>query len=104
MVVFRRARRALGVLIVVGGVLMGAVPAQALPITGGIRFGGSIEPVDFETVNVIDIVGEEAITVCGVLNLCTGTFAGRGIEPAVYNDFSFNPLGGSIAPDRKSVV
>jgi len=88
-----------GLMVVVCGVLLSSAPAEALPITGGIRFGGGIEPVDdWQTVNAIDIMGDMAIVLCNPLVPCTGAFADFDNGIATYNDFSFNPLGGSISP------
>jgi hypothetical protein len=83
---------------VVWGVLLSAAPAEALPITGGIRFGGAIESVDFQTTNEIDIFADSAIALCSPIMPCTGAFAGLDLGIAEYNDFSFNPLGGNITP------
>lgn len=83
----------------VWGVLISAAPAEALPITGGIRFGGAIAPVDdWQTVNAIDVINEAAVVLCNPLMPCTGAFAGLDGGIATYNDFSFNPLGGNVTP------
>jgi len=100
-----RRFKALGMVLVVLGVSMvTAAQVEALPITGGIKFGGSVVPTDFSTTNSIDVEGNQADILCSPTAPCSGSFAvfngGGGV--AVYNDFSFNPLGpgpgGSISP------
>lgn len=96
----RRGCKALAAAAVVWGVLLSAAPAEALPITGGIRFAGAFEPVDdWSTVTGIDIFADSAIVACDpVVAPCTGVFDGQGLATATYNDFSFDPLGGNITP------
>lgn len=94
---FRGRLKVLSGVAIVCGVLFTSSPAQALPITGGIIFGGGIGPVaDWATVNAIDI--NYAFALCPDGGGCTGSFDGAGVGLATYNDFSFNPLGGSITP------
>ena len=89
-------------LLVALGTGIGTSTAEAIPITGGIGFAGGIEPVaDWSTVNAINITGDMALVVCNIVTPCTGTFGvfnDVDVEFAVYNDFSFNPLGGSVTP------
>ena len=95
----RRRWKAIGVVAAVCAVLLSTAPAEALPITGGIRFGGAIAPVDdWQTVNAIDIVNDMALVLCNPLQPCSGVFAGLDNGIAEYHDFSFNPLGGDITP------
>jgi hypothetical protein len=97
-----KRRFAVILLLVALGTGIGASTAEAVPITGGIGFAGGIEPVaDWSTVNAIDITGDLALVVCTGVTPCTGTFGvfnDVDVEFAVYNDFSFNPLGGSVTP------
>ena len=88
-------------LLVTLAVGIGASTAQAIPITGGIGFAGGIEPVaDWSTVTAI-ITGDQAIVLCNIVTPCAGSFAvlnDPDTEIAVYHDFSFAPLGGSVTP------
>jgi hypothetical protein len=81
-------------------VLLATAPAEALPITGGIRFGGAIEPVDdWSTVTSIDIVNDVAVVLCNPIQPCSGVFAGLDGGTAFYSDFTFDPLpAGGITP------
>lgn len=76
--------------------------AEAVPITGGIGFAGGIESVaDWSTVTAIDISGNQALVLCNIVTPCGGSFAvlnDLDAEIAVYNDFAFAPLGGSVTP------
>jgi hypothetical protein len=91
--------KAIGGALVICAVLLGATSAEALPITGGVRFGGGIGPVDdWQTVNEIDIMNDLAIVVCNPAVPCTGVFAGLDNGVAEYHDFSFDPVGGNITP------
>ena len=89
-------------LLVAFGTGIGASTAEAVPITGGIGFAGGIEPVaDWSTVTAIDVTGNQAIVLCNVVTPCDGSFAALNdpdTEIAVYNDFSFAPLGGGVTP------
>jgi len=97
-------------MIVVGVILVLAVfgtgfvtsTAEAVPITGSIGFAGGIEPVaDWSTVNSINITGDQALVLCNIVTPCDGAFAVLNdidAEIAVYNDFAFAPLGGSVTP------
>ena len=89
-------------LLVTLAVGIGASTAQAIPITGGIGFAGGIEPVaDWSTVTAINITGDQAIVLCNIVTPCAGSFAvlnDPDTEIAVYHDFSFAPLGGSVTP------
>jgi hypothetical protein len=80
-----------------------AARAEAVPITGGVTFGGVVATTDFNTANAIDVVNEQATVPCATLGLCTGSYAPlNGSDPAIiatYNDFTFNPLpGGGYTP------
>jgi hypothetical protein len=81
---------------------LSATTAEAVPITGGIGFAGGIQPVaDWGTVTALDIMGNQAIVLCNIVTPCDGTFAVLNdidTEIAVYNDFSFAPLGGGTTP------
>jgi hypothetical protein len=92
----------IGVLAVLFGSGLSATTAEAVPITGGIGFAGGIQPVaDWATVTSIDIMGNQAIVLCNIVTPCDGTFAvlnDADTEIAVYNDFSFAPLGGGTTP------
>jgi hypothetical protein len=68
--------------------------AEAVPITGGVTFGGTIVPVDFMTSDVIDIVGNIADVTCTATVSCSGSYSSLNnpAQQATYNDFEFDPL------------
>jgi hypothetical protein len=82
------------------------VVAAAAPITGFISFGGAYTPVDGGGAAVaqsvatgVDVTGDVAVVSCALSASCLGTYAPvTGLVAATYNDFQFNPLGGSVSP------
>jgi hypothetical protein len=74
---------------------LSAAKAEAVPITGAIGFAGGISPVaDWNTVNVIDIMANQALVLCNVVTPCMGAFTvfnGGGFV-ATYNDIQIAPL------------
>ena len=82
--------------------VLGASPAHASPITGSISFGGGWAPTGgtgIADATGVDILGDAAVVNCAFTNTCTGTYSVvTGLVGATYNDFTFAPLGGLIAP------
>jgi hypothetical protein len=77
--------------------------ASAAPITGSISFGGGWAPTGgtgIDDATGIDITGDVASVTCSFpIANCQGSYAGlAGPIAATYNDFTFAPLGGGIAP------
>lgn len=84
-------------------VLALSASAYAAPITGSISFSGAWAPVGglntIGTATGVDILGDAAFVSCSLSASCTGTYLAVNIPTiAMYNDFSFAPLGGSINP------
>lgn len=93
------------VLLVFGFALSTAARVEAAPITGGIGFSGAVVgPINWATVNSMDIESNVATVLCSLANPCSGDFAafnaaGPYGNGAVYNDFTFGPLPGvAISP------
>jgi hypothetical protein len=77
--------------------------ASAAPITGSISFGGGWSPTGgtgIADATGIDITGDVASVTCSFpIANCQGSYSGlAGAIAATYNDFTFAPLGGGIAP------
>ena len=87
-----------------------AAQAAAAPITGSIRFAGSVAPVDYLTTTNIDIQdadvvapGQNVFAICTANVPCMGAYSVfNGVFPpqsAIYNDFSWvGPLNGPAVP------
>lgn len=86
---------------VVAALALGSA-AHAVPISGGVSFGGTWAPTGgtgIADATGVDIVGNIAVVNCAFTATCTGSYAGViGLIGATYNDFTFNPLGGGINP------
>ena len=83
--------------------VLGASPgAEAASITGSVSFGGAFVPTGgsgLADATGVDIIGDIAVVSCAISASCQGSFAGVvGLVSATYSDFTFDPLGGSIAP------
>jgi hypothetical protein len=81
------------------GLLALGSPAQAVPITGEIHFAGLWAPTGGSgTATATGISFSPAPSPFQVILAGTGTYTGLTGTGNLFNDFTFTPFGGSVAP------